>query len=437
MTPGRAPLLLVSFVLAVAGCGDVRPPTAASVRLASVRADHPLPELRPSAPRPARGFLLAAPLWHAEAGRIRLRALPDGDASQHELRWSARGGALEADGAEAWLAPTQPDWTVTVQLARGSRVLSEATARPLPTVPTPRLTTRVDPLPLDPHACLDVSFPAQVAAGHLTCSDPDAPLLDELLPWGAPTPGPIPNLPRRTGAKSDPRIPPHRAATGAGLVAWAGESLGSWGGAAAGSVRWLPGRSTQGPPAVGPEHLVLVRSDRVELARHNRSQRSLVPARPREVPGSVAVHSPWWAVLEEGSPEQLSLHAIKGSRGAVVARPEQGADLTLDPRYLTWADGPRTRWLDLETGALRTATLGIARGRRSQRLGDWLLLHTHADESIAITALHLPTGGTETLLAARDLRLRGAGGGRATVASDGERAQLLALTLSEQPQEGP
>ncbi len=434
-------------LLALAGCADgVRPPTPRAARLGTGSVSQ-LPPLQPDDPRPARGFLLPAPLFEVEGEEVRLQALLDGELGQDlGLRWTARGGTLVADGSDdrARLRPTSPDWEVRVDLMRRGRELATAVAQaPLhPTVDlAAMLQARAEAVPLDAEACGDPRFPARVASGHVGCSGGEPILLDRFLPLDADSDVPMPGLPQRPGQKEPTQVRPGDAAVEAGLLGWTGDALGTWRGPEGGTIAWLPQGALRGPPALGPERLAVLRSDRVEVSMAGSNQRTLLPAQPLDAPGAAAVHSPWLAVLE-GDPgrARLRLQDLDRNRQTWVGDPADRSDLHVDSRWLTWREGDDVCWLDLERGELRRRTLGAVRGRPSERLDDLLLVPVRAPGGVALDALHLPTGQHGTLLAAAgDLRLRGAVAGAVTVAQGpfGGRASLLALTLPAAPEPTP
>lgn len=432
MTP-----LLLSAWLTLAGCADgVRPPTPRAARLGEVRTPT-LPSLSPDAPRPARGFLLPSPLFEQRDGAVHLDALLDGALEGGlTLGWTAEGGdVVPGPGGTAQLRPTSAVWSVEARLERRGREVARAEAR-APATRSADLSgwqpPHRRPVPLEANACREPHLPGRFAAGHVGCSGGEVPSIDRFLPWGGAAPTKMPALPRRAGQKQAPSVRPADAALGESVLAWAGQELGTWAGPAGGSARWLPTAGLLGAPAVGPRHLAVLRKDRVEIAVHGASQRSLLAAEPVDAPGAAAVEHPWLALLE-GQPgaARLGLRDLSRNRVASIGAAADRWDLQLRDGWLTWQEGPDVCWLDLTRGELRRTRLASVRGRRSVRFDDLLLLPTLAEQGVEVTALHLPSGEHTTLFAdGGDVRLRGAAAGGVTVAAGpfGVEAELLSLS---------
>ena len=396
-----------------------------------------MPPLHPNGARDARDFLLPAPLFELRDGVATLDALLDGELGEDmSVVWRAEGGAVTPgpDGT-AILKPSRDDWIVVATLMRREREVARAEAR-APAARTVEVEQLVEmrrsSLPLRGDACDDVGFPGRMAEGHVGCSGGEAPAIDLFLPWGAEAPAAMPAMPRRVGQKDDPTIRPSHASLGAGLLAWTSRGLGTWNGPSGGAVHWLPDAGLLGGPAIGPRHLAVLRHDRVEVAGHGASQRSLLPAQPLDGPGSAGLAHPWLALLEgSAGASRLGLRQLKRNRVAWIGGTADRWDVHVDERWLTWQEGFDVCWLDLAQGELRRSALRAVRGRRSVRLDDLLLLPTIGRTGVELTALHLPSGEAATVYApGGELRLRGAAAGGVTVAAGpfGEAPQLVALS---------
>jgi hypothetical protein len=412
----RRALLLIPLLL-LGSCDGMRPPTPRKARLGQGVLSRLAP-LRAEKVRDARGFLLDGLLHEAVADGVRFKALLDGALPDGaSIRWQADGGELEVDGATALLRPAGRTWTVRAELLRGPRVTATAGATSGPDrfveLP-PLLAAEGVPTHLSTDDCGDRRTPMRVVRGHVGCAPSDSPRLDLFVASGSSEAGPLPSMPRRKGKEDAAEVRPQEASIGAGILAWAGDGLGTWSGTE-GAVHWLPKGPMIAPPAVGPENVAIVRADRIEVAKHGASQRTLLPLAPLEGPGTVALHHPWLAVVRtDGS---LQLRDLAHNRGATVAPAGDRSDVQVDERWLTWKESGAAVWLDLHTGELRRVDVDAVRGRGSARLDDLWLIAANTADGVALTALHLPTGQTAQIVpAGGDLRLLGAASGGVSVA---------------------
>ncbi len=267
-------------------------------------------------------------------------------------------------------------------------------------------------IPGSPGACEDRLFPARIAGGLATCTEPGR--LDR---WDD-RPLPRPAVPGRAGA----------APWG---IALASVSLGVWSPRAS---RLVPFRKEPvGRPGAGGGLVVVAGPDRLEYGEAGSPRRSVVGAPPMvgpRAPAISAAHQAWIA----GHPvpklklRQLSPPAVAALPGASdPSRPHLSAG------WLTFADEETLRGVGLRGQGTWSAPVdcGFSDGHAS--FDDFRLVPDRSEGRLRVLAVHLPTGAVLPAWEDTDwVRLRGAdpSGLTAQVYRPGTTGELIERTAA-------